>query len=558
MRNRWLIWVLEGITLGVVMVIFYWQLVTLPNLRQQIISGLENDVRKLSRDAAEELTIAYSRAIIRGNLEFLSQIDADDFNPESATQIKKQLKKVAVGQKLSDAWVVVFINPANGTPTALEYKLPSRYRPNTDVLGTFQPGTELARFTEAELSRVLSRFRSLDQFNREYWASSPDSTVVLSRRPDFNPLVLTGSPVYSDKGELKGFIFNKLNFKQFEKQFIPNFFQSTLWEKGESRGNLERKHLRFGVFSTRANRLIFNSVAFGKKEFEQQEALPGVQDWFSDYVIGVGFKSSSIAEVGTSIYNRTWYVIIGMFLGLLVLVLVIFAAMRRIAVVSNLKSEFMANVTHELKTPLASILGAADTLRLRQGLTDEQRDRLFSILNKESARLQDMIHSLLDFSRLEAGRKQFRFEKVPAADLWSRVVTLVQERAGAHVGTISGEPPQAHLQVDLQAIEQVIGILTDNALKYSPERKQVDLNVSKSGRNLRIAVTDHGVGIAKEHQALVFDKFVRIGNLDQHNVKGYGIGLSIARGILQAHKGSIGVEGDLGKGSTFYFLLPLE
>jgi two-component system phosphate regulon sensor histidine kinase PhoR len=267
-----------------------------------------------------------------------------------------------------------------------------------------------------------------------------------------------------------------------------------------------------------------------------------------------------VEQVGDSIYERNRNLVYFLFLTLVVMIALLFRSARQLVKLSRLKTEFVANVSHEIKTPLASIRLAADTLKLARARTEEQRQTVVGIISRETDRLQYLVETLLDFSQLEAGRKKYRWEMTSAAEWWGMVQQFAQEKYGAYLGEVNGSPPDEWLKIDRRALEQVVNILMDNAIKYSPQEKRIDLTLKpgKGDDRVRLEVKDYGLGIAKENQALIFDKFVRITKTDVHDIKGHGIGLSIAKAIVRDHGGRIGVESQLGKGSTFYFELPLQ
>ena len=206
---------------------------------------------------------------------------------------------------------------------------------------------------------------------------------------------------------------------------------------------------------------------------------------------------------------------------------------------------------------MASIRLATDTLKLGRVNSPEQLQPILRILDRETERLQYLIHTLLDFSQLEAGKKNYR--KVPE-DLagWSQsLIQHFQDKTGP-LGRVEAQAlPDGQIEIDRKAIEQALDIFIDNARKYSASDKEIVLHLHGDDKSVTVGVQDFGIGIRKEDQHLVFEKFVRIGNLDVHNVKGHGIGLSIAQGIIQNHGAKIGVKSKLGEGSTFFITFPL-
>jgi len=232
---------------------------------------------------------------------------------------------------------------------------------------------------------------------------------------------------------------------------------------------------------------------------------------------------------------------------------------RREIHLSRLKSDFVANVSHELKTPLALIRLFAETLELGRVPGEEKAKQYYRIINKESQRLTQLINNILDFSRIEAGRKQYRC--VPT-DL-SRVVREVVEAYRFPIEqdgfTLEVEVAEdlPEVEIDPEAIEQALLNLVNNAIKYSPDQKYIRLQVRRDGERILIAVRDKGIGVAKADQKRIFEKFYRAENTLVHTTKGSGLGLALVQHIMEAHGGSVELLSAPGVGSTFTLVLPL-
>ena len=252
-----------------------------------------------------------------------------------------------------------------------------------------------------------------------------------------------------------------------------------------------------------------------------------------------------------------------LFAGIIVVMLIGIVVMVRAVIheseVSRMKSEFVSNVSHELKTPLALIRMFGETLD--EGIvTDEKKRREFySIIRKESERLTHLINNVLDFSRMDAGAKEYNFEE---ADL-VKVVRNSLEAYKFHIRDngfkIESELPNESVMVkiDKDAISQALLNLLSNAVKYSEEKKYILVEVSKNSTSALISVTDSGVGIAKEELKKIFDKFYRVPATKGEERRGSGLGLTLAKHIIEAHGGTIDVESEMGKGSKFIIRLPL-
>jgi signal transduction histidine kinase len=228
--------------------------------------------------------------------------------------------------------------------------------------------------------------------------------------------------------------------------------------------------------------------------------------------------------------------------------------------VSKLQSEFVSTVSHEFRTPLTSIRQLSEMLAKGRVPTDDARQQSYDILSHESERLQLLVESLLDFGRIEAGAMTYRFERLDAAALVDDVVEGFRETAvsqGFRVELQNAAGP-ALIHADREALGLALRNLLDNAVKYSPEYRTVWVETVRINRRLAVRVRDRGVGIPPAEQRAIFDKFVRGSASRNAGIKGTGIGLTLARHIVDAHRGEMRVESAPGEGSTFTILLPLE
>jgi signal transduction histidine kinase len=238
----------------------------------------------------------------------------------------------------------------------------------------------------------------------------------------------------------------------------------------------------------------------------------------------------------------------------------IYSNVQREIHLSRLKSDFVANVSHELKTPLALIRLFAETLELGRVQSEEKAKQYYRLINKESQRLTQLINNILDFSRIEAGRKEYRFAPTDVAQIVSDVVDAYRfqiEQNGFELDVdVAEDLPE--VEADKEALGQALLNLVNNAIKYSRDGKYLRLEVSRRGDEVRIAVSDRGIGIAKGEQKKIFDKFYRAEDSLVHETKGSGLGLPLVRHIMEAHGGSVEVESSPGKGSTFTLVLPIR
>lgn len=558
METRRTILILSGLSFLLVGAIFVWQITAFPSLRIQIRLGLNNSIEKIAEQAATGLDDAFSKAATVGADRIKARIPAAQFRPQQLLDMNHDFLLAAASQPISNAWFAVFPRPDNAGFYAYEFRLPNRYRKSGGYIGDWRNRSNLTDFVERALGDLMAPYETVDSFAANFWASALDSNISFVYNKEYENALLIGTPFFnSENSRLSGFIFSQINTEALEQQFIRKYFNEQFWQEGGARGGLEKRHLQISVMSGKGNKLIYSSVAFGRKDFQHVFDLANINSFLSVYKVGVTFRDSTIESVADAIYARNIYLAIALFVMLLVLLVFLYRAAARLVRLSRLKTEFVANVSHEIKTPLASIRLATDTLKLGRASSPEQMQPIVRILDRETDRLQFLIHTLLDFSQLEAGKKNYR--KLPEdVETWANSLSQYFLDKTGPLGSVTRKTlPAGKIEIDRKAIEQVLDILSDNARKYSAPDKEIVLHIYGDSKTVSFAVQDFGIGIKREDQSLVFEKFVRIGNLDEHNVKGHGIGLSIAKGIAQIHNAKIGVKSKLGEGSTFFITFPL-
>ena len=238
----------------------------------------------------------------------------------------------------------------------------------------------------------------------------------------------------------------------------------------------------------------------------------------------------------------------------------VYSNVRRELHLSRLKSDFVANVSHELKTPLALIRLFAETLELGRIPGEERRRQYYQVINKESQRLTRLINNILDFSRIEAGRKQYRFATTDVGRIVHDVVEAYRfpiEQQGFAL-ELQVADDLSEIDIDKEAVGQALLNLVNNAVKYSRDEKWMRIEARRDGERVLLSVADKGIGIARSEHQKIFEKFYRAEDSLVHETKGSGLGLSLVRHIMEAHGGTVQVESAPGQGSTFTLVLPLR
>ena len=240
-------------------------------------------------------------------------------------------------------------------------------------------------------------------------------------------------------------------------------------------------------------------------------------------------------------------------------VLAVFLDVTELRRLESVRRDFVANASHELRTPVAAVRAAAETLR--SALNDRGAALRFTeIIERNSERLERLIADLLELSRIESSRFQFVLEPVDLADVVQYVTSLHRHRAEKKRITLDAELPADALAVraDRRALELVFGNLVDNAIKYCPDNARVTVCALRDGDRVRMSVADTGPGIEPRHLPRLFERFYRVDPGRSRELGGTGLGLAIVKHLVEAMGGSVGVASTVGAGTTFTFtLLPV-
>src|ERR1041384_1890293 len=279
----------------------------------------------------------------------------------------------------------------------------------------------------------------------------------------------------------------------------------------------------------------------------------------SSWKARVGLKNTNLDQLARNGFLHSAGATVLVLLVLLGGIALTVRATDREARLAQAKSDFVANVSHELKTPLSLLSLFSEILELGRVKNEEKKIEYYQIMRHESLRLNKIIDNILDFSKIEAGRKTYKFEEGDVGEVIENVLSSYRYQivnSGFEVNT-NMQPDLPPVLIDRDAMTQAISNLVDNAIKYSRDVKQLSITTKTSATDLSIEMADRGIGIPRAEQAKVFDKFYRVGNGLVHDVKGSGLGLSLVKHIIEAHKGTISVESDVGKGTRFTILLPV-
>ncbi len=346
-----------------------------------------------------------------------------------------------------------------------------------------------------------------------------------------------------------------------------------------------RTNYHYGVFSNEKGKdcFIIQDGHYVVEEHQPQNLLPGQKNLYtSDYWVhlfstGV-ITASNMGEAPASpgklyvffpnrtdfVWSQLWVNIISSILFTLVIMFcfgytidVIFKQKK----LSEMKTDFINNMTHEFKTPIATISLAADSISSPMiAGKPEKVQRFANIIKQENKRMNAQVEKVLQMSLLDKEEFKLKLTEVNLHDVIDRAIEniglQVEKREGIAYADLKAQ--QFLVKGDLTHISNIINNLLDNANKYSPEKPEISVHTRNVPNGVEVIINDRGMGMSSEARKHIFDKFYRVHTGDLHDVKGFGLGLSYVKAMMDAHKGTIDVKSELKKGSSFILFFPFN
>jgi len=438
------------------------------------------------------------------------------------------------------------------------------YDPATGLILRTQPDKLKNPIYRSENEYMVGMFSDWMKVEYKDLASETESMAKKGRRHAFadwvprgdkhvyesGQLFLTGD-VSGQKKAIAGLVFDA---DYLRDQLFPETLDQVLMQQ-EEKG--EKNHVAMMI---RGKYEMAPFVTSGGWDGGSPEVERNLEGAFSGLTLGIKMPGTTLAALEQH-FVRTDFMILAVISLLLAggIVLTHRNISREMAL-ARLKSDFVSNVSHELRTPLSLIRLYAETLEMGRLKTPDKYQEYYSIIRKESERLTALINNILDFSRIEAGRKEYDFRETDMRELVHNTLESyryqIEQHGFAFEEKIADDVPP--LRVDREAMARSLLNLVNNALKYSQDQKFIGVSLFRDNGSVKLEVEDHGIGIPAQEQAKIFEKFYRVGDPLVHNTKGSGLGLSLVRHIVQAHGGDVVVDSAPGRGSKFTITLPVN
>lgn len=355
-------------------------------------------------------------------------------------------------------------------------------------------------------------------------------TSLDPRNPELTK-IFSASPIIENE-ELKGYVYVILSSEEYES--VANLlFSGFLYNVGKKTVIITLVvAIIFGLIAiwylTKNLRLIQKGVErFEKEDFSNKIELESKGEF--------GQLADTLNTMATTIDGN----------------------IKQLKSMENLRKELVANVSHDLRTPLAIIHGYAETLVMKEAsITKEERVKFLNNILKSTVNLENLVSELFELSKLESNKVQLKKEKVNLCELLNDVIGRYQILAKKKEIKLSlNIGVSALVEIDISLMERAIQNLIENALKFTPEKGEIKLLLTQEDNFLKVEIQDNGVGIDKEYLPFVFDRYKKV-NSDKENNPGAGLGLAIVKKILELHDVSIKVESKKGDGTVFSFLMP--
>jgi signal transduction histidine kinase len=508
---------------------------------------------------------------------------------QSSTVVLRQLS-----QGTADAVTKVLVESLRTVRFDVLLKVGQRQTEPLDLAyieNTFEQGLASALFVDRFYvwSDVTKQYKgqvlAYDRKSYGFIVNPPESALLVKRFHDLAPEQraialfdgdIGGRPTHFQgqlrftftRDRLTSFVALAVDAERLRNEYVPQLL-STRFPKTE--GPIGFPPLNVAVLD-QMNRVVYPAGSSATDSFVEERTFPLVffepelasfaapeKGKLEFWRVRTGYGNQAIPDI-IARRERPQLIMMGVLAGLMALgVFIIARAAARELRVAEMKSNFVSSVSHDLKTPLALIQLFAETLELGRLKNTERAPEYYRIIKSEARKLTRLINNLLDFSKIEAGLRKYQLEPTDLTSVVRRVVDSLESQFRHNQFSVSLRAPQVPIAVklDAEAAEQAIENLLSNAMKYSPDHREIVVEVDRTDRYGVVRVRDRGIGISPRQQRRIFQKFYRVQTDAGTGPQGTGLGLAIVDHVMRAHGGFVQVDSEPGRGSTFTLHFPL-
>jgi signal transduction histidine kinase len=524
-----------------VAIMFYFQFRSLSDLGQASAVVL----RQLSQETADAVTNELQDTLHAARTEVLLKIFQYQTEPLDLKFIETTFNQGLDAEPYVDGFYV-------WSAETVDHK--------NDLLSFDRDGRSFA-VNPPETALVLGQFRAMAPAQR---AIAVFEAPLNGRRTYFLAQLRFTFP---SRDRMTSFVALRVDAERFRKTYIPQFVAARL---AKIEGPTGFPRLDVTVLDNDSH-VVYPPGATAPSRFVDERTLPLVfyevdltqliaptNEPIETWRVRTGYGNQSIADI-VAARARPQRLMMAVLAGVMALgVFFVTRAAAREVRLAELKSNFVSSVSHDLKTPLALIQLFAETLELGRMKNMERAPEYYRIINSEARKLTRLINNLLDFSRIEAGLRQYRRKPTDLASVTRHVLESLESQFRHNQFTVTPTlNSPVPVLIDPEATEQALENLLSNAMKYSPEHREIAVEVLQDGDFGIVRVTDRGVGVAPHLQRRIFRKFYRIQVDAGSGPQGTGLGLAIVDHVMRGHGGHVRVESEPGRGSTFALYFPL-
>jgi two-component system, OmpR family, phosphate regulon sensor histidine kinase PhoR len=440
---------------------------------------------------------------------------------------------------------------------------------NQSITGSFDTG----KITTVNKSYTIKNDNSIVSDSATYVVSAPDKSGKMNILRNGDNLNTNSRAVYVKQNEFLNWVKKRSSeFQNMSDQMINEIYQ---WEKTLELDNKEIDYtlsqtLAYTGIQTPYEYAIIKNGNVQDGTFKKSQKSDFLKSKYmvrlfpdniirQDLILSVIFPERTNYVLGSMVWILGGSMIFSLFI-LATFALSLYFLIRQ-KKISEMKSDFINNMTHEFKTPIATISLAADTITNSRVINDENSIRHFiGMIKKENSRMNKKVEAILQIASLDKKEIEFRYENTSIHTIIEHVLETIEiqvhQRNGKINLNLNAEVPLIY--GDTEHLTNLVNNLLDNAIKYSPDLLEITISTKNNEKGIILSVEDKGIGMTKAVQSKIFERFYRQSSGNVHDVKGFGLGLNYARSIIEAHRGNITVYSEPGKGSRFEIFLPFN